>query len=88
MKGKIISQDQGNYLVSGDDGKRYQFAIWDWLEKNPPRIENNVNFVCKGDSIKSIFPLLNEKQSKRSQMLLAFVCFFVGAFGYPSLYGW
>ncbi len=34
MKGKIISQDQGNYFVSGDNGKRYQFADWNWTEKN------------------------------------------------------
>lgn len=35
MRGTIISQDQGTYLVSGDDGKRYQFATWDWLGKKP-----------------------------------------------------
>ncbi len=33
MRGIIISQDQGAYLISGDDGRRYQFATWDWLGK-------------------------------------------------------
>ncbi|WP_375616824.1 MULTISPECIES: hypothetical protein [unclassified Bartonella] len=34
MKGKIIGQDQGGYLVSGGDDKRYQFEDWNRLEKN------------------------------------------------------
>ncbi|MET3560460.1 hypothetical protein ABID39_001158 [Bartonella japonica] len=50
MKGKIINQDQGTYLVSGDDGKRYQFATWDWLGKKPPKIGDAVDFVCEGDT--------------------------------------
>lgn len=81
MKGKIISQSQGTYLVSGDDGKRYQFASWDWLGKNPPRIGDAIDFVCEGDVIKSVFPLLSEQSSSKSKTVLALVCWFLGVLG-------
>ncbi|WP_208435259.1 TM2 domain-containing protein [Bartonella phoceensis] len=80
MRGIIISQDQGNYLVSGDDGKRYQFATWDWLGKNPPRVGDTIDFVCEEDSINSVFPLL-QKDSELSKVMLALICWFTGIFG-------
>lgn len=76
----IISQDQGAYLVSGDDGKRYQFATWDWLGKNPPRVGDTVDFVCEGDSVNSVFPLLKQG-SEHSRVMFALICWFAGIFG-------
>ncbi|EJF80674.1 hypothetical protein MCO_00188 [Bartonella sp. DB5-6] len=85
MRGMIIGQDQENYLVSGDSGKRYQFAIWDWLGKKPPKAGDAIDFVCEGDAIKSIVPLLvQQERSEQSQVLLAFVCFFGGVLGLHS----
>ncbi|WP_455466641.1 NINE protein [Bartonella sp. B39] len=81
MKGKIISQDQGAYLVSGDDGKRYQFLGWDWLGKNPPKVGDAVDFVCEGDTVKSVFPILAGSHSQQSKTTLAVVCFFLGGLG-------
>ncbi|CDO46579.1 hypothetical protein AT246_00425 [Bartonella henselae] len=80
MRGVIISQDQGTYLVSGDDGKRYQFATWDWSGKNPPKIGDTVDFVCEGDVVNSVFPLL-KKQSEHLKVMLALVCWVAGIFG-------
>ncbi|EJF86139.1 TM2 domain-containing protein [Bartonella rattimassiliensis] len=80
MKGVIISQDQGTYLVSGDDGKRYQFATWDWLGKNPPRIGDTVDFVCEGGVVSSVFPLLR-LGTEHSKIMFALLCFFTGIFG-------
>ncbi len=34
MKGEIMVQNQGGYLVLGGDDKRYQFEDWNWLGKN------------------------------------------------------
>ncbi|WP_273755472.1 TM2 domain-containing protein [Bartonella sp. MM73XJBT.G] len=81
MKGKIISQDQGTYFISGADGKRYQFANWDWSGKKPPKVGDMVDFVCEGDTVKSIFPILTEGQSQQSKVTLAVVCFFLGGLG-------
>ncbi|WP_375623133.1 MULTISPECIES: hypothetical protein [unclassified Bartonella] len=81
MKGKLIGQDQGDYFISGADGKRYQFASWDWLGKTPPKVGDVVDFVCEGDTIKSIFPILTEVQSQQSKVTLAVVCFFLGGLG-------
>ncbi|WP_455482315.1 TM2 domain-containing protein [Bartonella sp. B35(2025)] len=80
MRGIIISQDQGTYLVSGDDGKRYQFAVWDWLGKIPPKVGDTIDFVCEGNSINSVFPLLSQ-QSEQSKVMLALICWFAGVFG-------
>ncbi|ENN94971.1 NINE protein [Bartonella vinsonii] len=80
MRGIIISQDQATYLVSGDDGKRYQFATWDWLGKNPPRVGDTVDFVCDGDTVNSVFPLL-QHDSDPSKVILALICWITGIFG-------
>ncbi|GAA5095324.1 NINE protein [Bartonella acomydis] len=80
MRGIIINQDQGAYLVSGDDGKRYQFATWDWLGKNPPRVGDPVDFVCEGESVHSVYPLL-QQDSEPSKPMLAMICWFTGVFG-------
>ncbi|MBB4076835.1 TM2 domain-containing membrane protein YozV [Bartonella fuyuanensis] len=80
MKGVIISQDQGTYLVSGDDGKRYQFAIWDWLGKKSPRIGDTVDFVYEGGVVSSVFPLLRPG-SEHSKIKFAMICWVTGIFG-------
>ncbi|AGF74376.1 putative membrane protein [Bartonella australis AUST/NH1] len=80
MRGTIISQDQGTYLVSGDDGKRYQFATWDWLGKNTPKVGDIIDFVYEGGVVNSVFPLL-EQQSQQSKAMLALICWFTGVFG-------
>ncbi|CAK01265.1 conserved hypothetical protein [Bartonella tribocorum CIP 105476] len=81
MKGKIIGLDQGNYFISGADGKRYQFLSKDWSGKKPPKVGDSVDFVCEGDSIKSVSPILSAGQSQQSKVTLAVVCFFLGGLG-------
>ncbi|WP_317993078.1 TM2 domain-containing protein [Bartonella gliris] len=80
MRGIIISQDQATYLVSGDDGKRYQFSTWDWLGKNPPKVGDAIDFLCEGDVVSSVFPLL-QKSSENLKLMLALLCWFAGVFG-------
>ncbi|WP_254493061.1 TM2 domain-containing protein [Bartonella sp. B1099] len=80
MRGIIISQDQGTYLVSGDDGKRYQFATWDWLGKKSPRIGDTVDFVCEGGVVSSVFPLLR-LGTENSRIMFALLCWCAGIFG-------
>ncbi|WP_455477355.1 TM2 domain-containing protein [Bartonella sp. B41] len=80
MRGIIISQDQGTYLVSGDDGKRYQFATWDWSGKDLPKVGDAVDFVCDGETVNSVFPLLKQ-QTEESKAMLALICWFAGVFG-------
>ncbi|WP_139413071.1 TM2 domain-containing protein [Bartonella mastomydis] len=80
MRGIIISQDQGTYLVSGDDGKRYQFATWDWLGKKSPRIGDTVDFVCEGGVVSSVFPLLRSG-TENSRIMFALLCWCAGIFG-------
>ncbi|WP_208433834.1 NINE protein [Bartonella taylorii] len=80
MRGIIISQEQGTYLISGDDGKRYQFSTWDWLGKNPPRVGDAVDFMCAEDTVSSVFPLL-QQSSENFKLMLALICWFTGVFG-------
>ncbi|GAA5104065.1 TM2 domain-containing protein [Bartonella jaculi] len=80
MRGIIISQDQATYLISGDDGKRYQFATWDWLGKNPPKVGDAVDFVYEGDVVSSVFPLL-QQDSEPTKPMLVLICWFTGIFG-------
>ncbi|MCZ2328588.1 TM2 domain-containing protein [Bartonella sp. F02] len=80
MRGIIIGQDQGKYLVSGDDGQRYQFASWDWLGKSSPKIGDCVDFLCEGGVVNSVFPLIKQ-QSEQLKLMLALICWFAGIFG-------
>ncbi len=50
-------------------------------EKSRRRFGDVVDFVCEGDIIKSIFPILTEGQSQQSKMTLAVVCLFLGGLG-------
>ncbi|MBX4336211.1 NINE protein [Bartonella raoultii] len=81
MKGMIIGQDSGTYFVSGADGKRYQFETWDWLGKNTPKVGDAVDFVCEGDTVKSVFPLFGHQTAERLKLKLAIFCCFVGFIG-------
>lgn len=81
MKGKIIGQDQGDYFVSGADGKRYQFASWDWLGKKTPKVGDTVDFVYEDSVVKSVLPLSSESQSEKSRLAIALVCWFFGYLG-------
>ncbi|WP_375641465.1 MULTISPECIES: TM2 domain-containing protein [unclassified Bartonella] len=81
MKGRIIGQDQGDYFVSGADGKRYQFASWDWLGKKPPKVGDTVDFVYEDNVVKSVLPLLSKTQSEKSRLAIALVCWFFGWLG-------
>ncbi|MEL6088948.1 TM2 domain-containing protein [Bartonella schoenbuchensis] len=78
MRGRIISQEQGTYLVSGDDGERYRFALCDWLGKSSPKVGDYLDFVGKDGAATSVFPLVKQQYSK---LVLALVCFFIGTFG-------
>ncbi|VEJ45200.1 TM2 domain [Bartonella vinsonii] len=40
-----------------------------------------VDFVCEGDTIKSVVPLLVLQPSERSQVVAAVVCWFFGLLG-------
>ncbi|UTO28785.1 TM2 domain-containing protein [Bartonella harrusi] len=80
MRGIIINQEQGVYLISGDDCKRYQFATLDWLGKNPPKLGDAVDFVCEEGNAKSVFPLL-QQDSDPTRPMLTLICWFTGIFG-------
>ncbi|WP_375685881.1 TM2 domain-containing protein [Bartonella sp. AP65SXKL] len=81
MKGKIIGQDQGDYFVSGADGKRYQFSSFDWLGKKLPKVGDTVDFVYEDNVVKSVLPLLSKTQSEKSRLAIALVCWFFGLLG-------
>ncbi|WP_142417143.1 TM2 domain-containing protein [Bartonella massiliensis] len=81
MKGKVIGEDQGDYFVSGADGKRYQFSSWDWLGKKPPSVGDTVDFVYENNVVKSVLPLLSKSQSDKSRLAIALVCWFFGLLG-------
>ncbi|CAK01264.1 TM2 domain-containing protein [Bartonella tribocorum] len=81
MKGMIIGQDQGMYLVSGDDDKRYQFSCEDWLGKKAPKVGDTVDFVCEGESVKSVLPFWDRTTTEQSRLALALICWFFGCLG-------
>ncbi|WP_336279073.1 TM2 domain-containing protein [Bartonella sp. CB175] len=80
MRGIIINQNQGIYLISGDDGKRYQFALLDWLGKVTPKVGESVDFVCNDGIASSVFPLIRQ-QPEQLKVMFALLCWCTGLFG-------
>lgn len=57
MKGKVLVFDAaaGTGIVNGEDGKRYAFTAADNKSPNPPKANDEVDFVADGANAKDIF---------------------------------
>lgn len=79
MRGIVVSFNGNSGIISGDDGKRYEFNYLDWAGKAMPKAGNQVDFLEQGSIAKDIFPL--KIAHDYSVLIIALVCFFFGMFG-------
>ncbi|NOR56328.1 MAG: NINE protein [Sulfurovum sp.] len=87
MKGKILEFDlQGNTgIISGNDGKRYQFTKADWKADKQPMNNQIVDFSIEEDKAKDIY-LDKVVSQDKNKIVAGLLAFFLGALGIHKFY--
>jgi len=89
MKGKILdfSIQKGLGVISGDDGKRYNFSASDWKSDKSPTAGQIVDFSINGEDATGIYLDKNVASSEgKSKVVAALLAFFLGVFGIHKFY--
>jgi TM2 domain-containing membrane protein YozV len=88
MKGNILeySEDSRSGLISGEDGKRYNFDIKEWKGSSLPKVENKIDFSTSGDNAEAIYPQSSSSNASSTKIAAALFAFFLGAFGAHKFY--
>jgi TM2 domain-containing membrane protein YozV len=91
MKGKVLdfNLQEGKGIISGDDGKRYEFEIKEWKEQTPPQKNDIVDFEVneEGKAVGIYYDLENSSVSGEKSKIVAFLlAFFLGGFGIHKFY--
>ncbi|GAX88348.1 conserved hypothetical protein [Lebetimonas natsushimae] len=91
MKGKVLdfNLQEGRGIISGDDGKRYEFEIKEWKEQTPPQKNDVVDFEVSEDGKAAgiYYDSDNSNVSGEKSKIVAFLlAFFLGGFGVHKFY--
>lgn len=88
MKGKTLefNQESRTGVISGDDGKRYTFAISEWKGTALPKAGNSVDFSINGDTAEAIYTESSSGDGASKKVAAALFAFFLGAFGAHKFY--
>ena len=86
MRGRVLSFNGSTGLISGDDGRRYRFAVADvmggtaWLPSG-----SQVDFEPEGDTATSIY-LIAAAMGDKNRLVAALLAFFLGTIGIHKFY--
>lgn len=89
MKGKILSYtpDLGTGIISGEDGKRYNFEINDWKASARPVAGRNVDFTAQDNKATDVYQITSELNNFFTKRIIAILlAFFFGAIGAHKFY--
>ena len=88
MKGKILdySIQNSSGVISGDDGKRYNFTNLEWKSDKNPTAKQIVDFSIDEENATSIYLDKNVNSSDKSKVVAALLAFFLGGFGFHKFY--
>ena len=92
MKGQILSftiQD-GQGLISGDDGVRYTFAGSEWRESGMPLQGESVDFEAKGTQALAVYRIAHSKtfvlEAQKSKVAAGIFAILLGWLGVHKFY--
>ncbi len=86
MRGKVLSFNGSNGLISGDDGRRYTFSVSDLMGDTVFVSKGStVDFEIMGDAATSIY-LLSGAVGEKNRGIAALLCFFMGTIGIHKFY--
>lgn len=87
MKGKILefNVEKNSGIISGNDGKRYQFSKADWKVEKKPVNNQMVDFSIEEDKAKEIY-LDKVVSQDKNKLVAGLLAFFLGALGVHKFY--
>lgn len=86
MRGKVLSFNGSNGLISGDDGRRYTFSVSDLMGDTVFVAKGStVDFEVMGDAATSVY-LLSGAVGEKNRGIAALLCFFLGWCGIHKFY--
>jgi TM2 domain-containing membrane protein YozV len=86
MRGKVLSFNGSNGLISGDDGRRYSFSVSDLMGDTVYVAKGStVDFEIAGDAATSVY-LLSGGMGEKNRGIAALLCFFLGWCGIHKFY--
>ncbi len=90
MKGKILDVNESTRsgVISGEDGKRYNFDVSEWKASVLPTAGSKVDFAASGDSALAIYvdSVASSGSGTSNKITAALLAFFLGAFGAHKFY--
>lgn len=89
MKGKILdfSIQNGEGVISGEDGKRYNFSAREWKSDRSPAATQSVDFNIDGEIAIGIYLESNAPSEEgKSKIVAALLAFFLGWLGIHKFY--
>ena len=88
MKGKILdySIQNSSGVISGDDGKRYNFNSSEWKSDKNPTANQIVDFSIDEENATGIYLEKNTNSSEKSKIVAALLAFFLGGLGFHKFY--
>lgn len=88
MKGKILdySIQNSSGIISGEDGKRYNFKGSEWKNEKSPTANQTVDFDIVEDDAIAIYLDKNVSSSGKNKMVAGLLALFLGGFGIHKFY--
>ncbi|MRJ02988.1 MAG: TM2 domain-containing protein [Epsilonproteobacteria bacterium] len=100
MRGQVLdfSIQEGKGIISGEDGRRYEFEAKEWKEKEIPQRGDLVDFDVAEDGrhALAVYRQLDQPQQQgkkgrgvrgeKSKIVAALLAFFFGALGFHKFY--
>lgn len=88
MKGKVLGYDKATQsgIISGEDGKRYNFTKSDWKSPNEPTANSTVDFEFQGSNATDIYKVashagLDTSDVATKKWIAVALAFFFGFLG-------
>jgi TM2 domain-containing membrane protein YozV len=90
MRGRVLAFDYRTAAgeISGDDGRRYQFAGAEWRPQGQPRSGQVVDFEVDGMHARSIYGMVSPHalSGDKNRIVAALLAFFLGGLGIHKFY--
>lgn len=84
MLGKILSFNNDQGIISGEDGKRYNFNKTNWSSERTIQVGQKVDFEIQDEKAVNIF--LDVQTDSKDKLLAGLLAIFLGGFGIHKFY--
>lgn len=84
MLGKVLSFNNDQGIISGENGKRYNFNKTNWSSERTIQVGQKVDFEIEDEKAVNIF--LDVQTDSKDKLLAGLLAIFLGGFGIHKFY--